>query len=432
MVSGLAPALATSDGDLAQRLNEGSRSSTEGARGKVLRTGFVIVEVGLSFILLAAAGVLLESFSKVQMVDTGFDPHGVLAVRLSLPKVRYPHLADLTRFYDALLPHLEALPGASAVGVTQMLPLSGGIASIPFTIVGRAFSKAEVPQAQYRIVSPLYLKAMRIPLRKGREFNESDTNRSPLICQINETLAKRFWPKGDAVGAHLMLNDNDSGPREAEVVGIIRDVKDRGLEAAPSFDIYIPLRQTHEDTIDQLQDNQYWVVRTDGDPLALAKAIREQVRRVDGDVATSNVRSMDQYLSLTIAPRRFNLRLLLIFALAALALALAGIYGVISYSVNQRAHEIGVRMAMGARRSHVLRMVVGDGIKPVLLGLVLGILSVFGLSKALASLVYAVSASDPSTLAVVVLIFGCVSLAALYFPARRAARIDPLVILRTD
>ena len=173
-------------------------------------------------------------------------------------------------------------------------------------------------------------------------------------------------------------------------------------------------------------------MRTDSDPLALAKAIREQVRRVDGDVATSNVRSMDQYLSLTIAPRRFNLRLLLIFALAALALALAGIYGVISYSVNQRAHEIGVRMAMGARRSHVLRMVVGDGIKPVLLGLVLGILSVFGLSKALASLVYAVSASDPATLAVVVLIFGCVSLAALYFPARRAARIDPLVILRTD
>ena len=229
-----------------------------------------------------------------------------------------------------------------------------------------------------------------------------------------------------------MLNDNDSGPREAEVVGIIHDVKDRGLEAAPSFDIYIPLRQTHEDGVVWLQDNQYWVLLTDGDPLALANAFREQVRGVDGDVAASNIRSMDQYLSLTIAPRRFNLQLLSVFALAALALALAGIYGVISYSVNQRAHEIGVRMAMGARRSHVLRMVIADGIKPVLAGLALGILSVLGLSKALASLVYAVSASDPATLAIVTLLFGGVSLAALYLPAQRATRIDPLVILRGD
>jgi putative ABC transport system permease protein len=312
-----------------------------------------------------------------------------------------------------------------------MLPLSGGIASVPFTIVGRAFSKAEVPQAQYRIVNPMYLEAMRIALLAGREFNESDTDRTPPICHINETLAKRFWPRGDALGAHVMLDDNDSGPRDAEVVGIIHDVKDRGLEAAASFDIYLPLRQTQEDTVVQLQDNQYWVLRTGGDPLALANAFREQVRSVDGDVAASNVRSMEQYLSLTLAPRRFNLQLLSVFALAALALALAGIYGVISYSVKQRAHEIGVRMAMGARRGHVLRMVIIDGIKPVLAGLALGILSVFGLGKALASLVYAVSASDPDTLAGVTLMFGCVSLAALYFPARRATRIDPLAILRS-
>lgn len=191
---------------------------------------------------------------------------------------------------------------------------------------------------------------------------------------------------------------------EAEVVGIIHDVKDRGLEAAPRFDIYIPLRQTHEDGVVWLQDNQYWILRTDGDPLALASAFREQVRGVDGDVAASNVRSMDQYLALTIAPRRFNLQLLSVFALAALALALAGIYGVISSSVNQRVHEIAA----------------------------LGMLSVFGLSKALANLVYAISASDPATLAGVTLLFGCVSLAALYLPARRATRIDPLVILRTD
>jgi putative ABC transport system permease protein len=180
------------------------------------------------------------------------------------------------------------------------------------------------------------------------------------------------------------------------------------------------------------QNSQYWVVRTDGEPLVLANAFRKEVRGVDGDVAASNVRSMDQYLSLTIAPRRFNLQLLSVFALAALALALAGIYGVISSSVNQRAHELGVHMAMGARSSHVLRIVIADGIKPVLAGLALGILGVLGLRKALASLVFSVSASDPTTLASVTLLFGGVSLAALYFPARRATRIDPLAILRTD
>jgi putative ABC transport system permease protein len=313
-----------------------------------------------------------------------------------------------------------------------MLPLSGGIASIHFTIVGRAFSKEQAPEAQYRIVTPMYLKVMRIPLLTGREFNESDTDRTRLVCHISETLAKRYWPTGDAVGAHVMLDDNDSGPREAEVVGIIHDVKDRGLEASPSFDIYIPLRQTHEDTVVWLQNNQYWVLRTGGDPLALAGVFREQVRSVDPDVAASYIRSMDQYFSLTIAPRRFNLQLLSVFALAALALALAGIYAVISYSVNQRAHEIGVRMAIGAQRRDVLWMVIADGIKPVLAGLTLGILSVFALTKAVASLLFAVSASDPATLAGVTILFSGVSLAALYLPARRATKIDPLAVLRTD
>jgi predicted permease len=432
IATGLAPALSISRGDLAQHLNEGSRGSTEGGRGKALRTALIVVEVALSLILLAGAGVLLRSFSKVQTVDTGFDPHGVLAVRLSLPKARYPHLADVTRFYDALLPRTQTLAGVSVSGVVDMLPLSGVVSSVPFTVVGRAFSKEQIPEAQYRTVSPTYLKVMRIPLLAGREFNESDTDRTRLVCHINETLAKRYWPTGDAVGAHVMLYDNDSGPREAEIVGIIHDVKDRGLEAAPSFDVYIPLRQMHEDEVVWLRQSQYWVLRTDGDPLALANAFREEVRRVDGDVAASNVRSMDQYLSLTIAPRRFNLQLLSVFALAALALALAGIYGVISYSVNQRAHEIGIRMAMGAQPSCVLRMVIAEGIKPVLAGLALGILAVLGLSKVLASMVFAVSASDPATLAGATLIFGSVSLAALYSPARRAAKIDPLIILRTD
>ncbi|MGH9745982.1 MAG: FtsX-like permease family protein [Candidatus Acidiferrales bacterium] len=313
-----------------------------------------------------------------------------------------------------------------------MLPLSGRIASIPFTIVGRAFSKDKALEGQYRIVSPMYLKAMRIPLLAGREFNESDTDRITLVCYVNETLAKRYWDSGGALGAHLMLDDNDSKPREAEVVGVIHDVKDRGLEAAPSFDIYIPLRQTHEDSVAWLQDNQNWVLRTDSNPLAWAGAFREEVRNVDADVAASNVRSMDQYLSLTLAPRRFNLQLLSVFAIASLIMALAGIYAVISYSVNQRAHEIGIRLAVGAQRRDVLWMVIAEGMKPVLAGLALGILSVLTLTKALASLLFAVSASDSATLAGVTLLFSGVSLVALYLPARRATKIDPLAVLRSD
>jgi len=432
LTSGLAPALSVAHGDLARQLNEASRGSTEGVQGKVLRTGLVVIEVALSLVLLAGAGVLLKSFSKVQTVDPGFDPHGVLTVRLSLPKNRYPHVADMSRFYDALLLRVQALPGVSAAAVVQMLPLSGLISRTPFTVAGRAFSREETPEAEYRIASPNYLKVMRIPLLAGREFSESDTDQTQLVCHINETLAKRYWPAGNAVGSHLMLNDNDSGPREAEIVGIIYDVKDRGLETSSSFDIYIPLRQTHEDSIAWLQNYQHWVLRTQNDPLGLADTFREQVRTVDAEVAASNVRSMDQYYSTTIAPRRFNLQLLSIFALAAFALALAGIYGVISYSVNQRAHEIGVRMAVGAQRSDVLWMVITDGMKPVVAGLALGILSVLALTRAIASLLFAVSPSDPITLTWVTLLFCGASLAALLVPACRAANNDSLAVLRTD
>lgn len=432
LATGLAPALSITRGDLARQLNEASRGSTEGARGKVLRTGLVVIEVGLSLILLAGAAALLKSFSNVRAVDPGFDPHGVLAVRLSLPKNRYRHVADAARFYDALLPRIQALPGVSSVGVIQMLPLSGLISRTPFTVVGRAFSKEEIPEAEYRLVSPMYLKVMRIPLLAGREFTEGDTDQTRLVCYVNETLAKRYWTSGHALGAHVMLDDNDSGPREAAIVGIIHDVKDRGLETSPSFDIYIPIRQTHEDSIAWLQNSQNWVVRTQNDPLALADTFHERVRIVDGEVATSNVRSMDQYYSMTMAPRRFNLELLSVFAFAALALALAGIYGVISYSVNQRAHEIGVRMALGAQRGDVLRIVLTDGMKPVLLGCGLGILAIFALTKAVASLLFAVSASDPATLLWVTLAFCGASLAALVVPACRATKIDSIAVLRTD
>ena len=432
MVTGLVPAFSVSYGDLAQQLNETSRGSTEGRRGKALRAGLVVVEVALCLILLAGAGVLLKSFSKLQNVEAGFDPQGVLSVRLSLPTNRYPHLVDVMKFYEALLPRVQALPGVEATAVAQIMPLSGAAWSIPFTVVGQAFSKEEIPDAQYRIVSPAYLKVMRIPLIAGREFNESDTARTRLVCYVNQTLAKRYWPQGGAVGAHLMLDDNNTGSREAEIVGVIHDVKDRGPETAAGFDVYIPLRQTHESHAVWIQDNQYWVLRTDIDPLALADNFRKQLRIVDSEVAASNVRSMDQYLALTFAPRRFNLRLLSIFAAAALVLALAGIYGVVSYSVSQRTYEIGVRMSVGAQRRDIMQMVITEGMKTVFVGLAIGVLGVFALTRALSSLVFAVSPSDPLTLLEVASLFCAASLAAICVPAGRAANINSLSVLRTN
>jgi putative ABC transport system permease protein len=282
----------------------------------------------------------------------------------------------------------------------------------------------------YRIVNPTYLNVMRIPLLVGREFDENDTAHTPLVCYINETLARRYFPAGNAVGAHLLLDDNDFKPRAAEVVGVIHDIKDTGLETRPTFDIYIPLRQAHEDTVGSLQDYQYWVVRANIDPLALADTFRQQVRSVDADVAVSNIQSMDQQIAVTMGPRRFNLELLSLFAIAALALALAGIYGVVSYSVKRRTHEIGVRMALGANQIDVLRMVIEDGMKPVLAGAALGILGVFALTKEVNSLLFAVSATDSATLALVTLLFCSLSLAALLLPARRASKTDPLAVLR--
>lgn len=432
IATGLAPALSVSRGDLARQLSEGSRGNTGGDRGKMIRNGLVVVEVALSFVLLAGAGLLLRSFSQVQSVETGFDMHGVLTARLSLPAARYPRVEDVGRFYDALLPRLEALPGVSGAGETQMLPLSGMISSIPFTVAGRAFSREEIPQAEYRIVSPMYLRVMQIPLLAGREFREDENERTRLVCYVNQTMAKRFWRAGEALGAHLMLNDNNAGPREAEIVGVIGDVKDRGPESAPSFDIYIPMRQTHEDSVGLLRDLQYWALRTRGEPLALGDALREQVRRVDADVAASNVRSMEQYYKEVLEPRRFNLRLVATFAIAAVGLALAGIYGVVAYGVSQRANEIGVRMAIGAEPRRVLWMVIVDGSKAVMAGLAIGVVCVFGLTRALASLLFGASASASATLASVALLFAVVAFAALYLPARRATRIDCLTVLRGE
>jgi putative ABC transport system permease protein len=273
---------------------------------------------------------------------------------------------------------------------------------------------------------------MRIPLLAGREFSDADSDRAATVCLINETAAKKYWPQTSPIGAHLRIDDNDTGPREVEVVGVVGDVRHAGLEKPAGYDVYIPLQQIHEDGVVWMRNNQYWILRSTKDPLTLAGPFRGEVRAVDADVAASNVRTVEQYLEASVAPRRLNLELLGAFAGAALLLALAGIYAVISYSVSRRTHEIGVRMSLGAQRGDVLRLVLGEGMKLVAAGLGLGLAGSFVALRVISSLLFSVSPNDAATYASVVLLLTGLALAALYFPARRATKADPLVVLRSS
>ncbi|HKQ98155.1 MAG TPA: FtsX-like permease family protein, partial [Candidatus Polarisedimenticolia bacterium] len=364
--------------------------------------------------------------------DPGFDPGRLLAARLSLPKSRYADRASVTRFHDALARNLEAIPGVERAGAVSALPLSGTVAAIPFAIAGRATPPGEAMVAAYGVADPGYFETMRIPLVAGRGFDPHDTAESAPVVLISQSLARSHWRDGDAVGAHLLLDDNDVGPRRVEVVGVVGDVRQESLDGEPARHIYLTLPQMPEDGVGWLVGNQYWMVRATGDPAALQAQVRGAIQAVDPDAPTSDLRTMDQYLAASVAPRRFNLWLLTLFAGMALALAASGLYGVIAYGVAQRQREIGIRMALGAGRRDVLALVVGQGLRLALAGVAAGVATAALLTRFIASLLYEVPATDALTfLSIAALLIG-VALLACYLPARRATRVDPLVALHTE
>ncbi len=435
MIFGLALALQASKVDLNQELKGASRGSGDGPAGNRVRSLLVISEVALSLVLLASAGLFIKSFQRLQGVNPGFEAKHLLAARLSLPTGRYSRPDAVAGFYERLRPRIERLPGVESVSPVSILPLSGLTPSVEFTSLEHPPSSlAEIPAAQYRMIGPGYFHTMKIPLLQGREFTERDRADAPGVVIINQTLARRFWPGGNPLGSHLKLDDSDGNPppRAVEIVGVVGDVKHVGLDDEPAPGIYVPYYQIPQARMTWATNNMYWVVRTATDPMTLAAAVRREAAAVDKDVPASSIRSMEQYLAASVAPRRFNLQLLSAFAVAALILAATELYGVISYSVEQRTREIGLRMALGAQGRDVLRLVVREGMRLALIGVAVGLICALIITRLMTSLLFEVSANDPVTFAVIALSLIVVALLACYLPARKATKVDPMIALRGE
>lgn len=421
IVFGIAPALQLPRLSIQEVVKDGGRGST-GSRRRWLRRSLVVSEVAVAMVLLIGAGLLINSFWRLQQVDRGFDARNVLTLNMTLS--RYSTNEQQVAFLKETLERVSQTPGVRAAGVTSTLPLGGG-PSTEFVIEGRPpLAAGDQPTADIRIVDPNYFHAMGIPLRAGRPFAETDSTTAPAVMVINENMARRFWPDEDPIGKRVTMKDWGA-PLTGEIVGIAGDVKADGLDSETRPMIYWAYPQF------PVIFNSI-VVRTDGNPLSLAGAIKSQIWSVDPAQPIASVATMEQLLADSVSPRRFNMTLIGVFAVIALALAAVGIYGVISYTVSQRTHEIGIRVAVGAQGADVLRLVVGQGMALALSGVGVGLIAAFGLTRLMSSLLFGVTATDPLTFIAVPVILTGTALAACFVPARRATKIDPMIALRYE
>ena len=428
---GLAPAAAALKPDLCNALKEGSGSSPAAA-GNRLRGAFVVLQCGLALVLLTSAGLLLKSFYRLLQVDPGFRAEKVLTLAIRLPETRYPWLSPQTgAFFKRLLERVETLPSVSSAGLTDSLPLTHySMLMRGINIEGGPPQPPNAdPVTAFMAVSRDYFHTMGIALLKGREFSEADvaggSGDSPNVLMVNETMARHYWPGEDPVGRRLSMVVPGHGQGQATVVGVVADVRHEGLEAEVQPEIYRPYLRSPMNIM-------ALAVRTSADPTQVVNAIRQAVWALDSEQPVYDVSTMEERLSESVAPRRFNLLLLGIFAVLALGLAAVGIYGVMSYAVTARTHEIGVRMALGASGSAVLKLVVGGAVKLAFLGVVVGIFAALAVTRLISSLLYQTRATDIGTFTSVSLLLLAVAFLAAYIPARRATKVDPMVALRYE
>ncbi|HEX8290915.1 MAG TPA: ABC transporter permease [Pyrinomonadaceae bacterium] len=426
VVFGLLPALSASKTDLAESLKEGgSRGSTAGQSARRLRGSLVVAEIAITAVLLACSGLMIRSFLAIQSVDPGFRPERVLTFEFSLPSARYKDEPQMAAFYEQLTARAAALPGVERAALVDALPLSSGADVLSFVIEGRPELPPEkVQDAIFTVSTPDYFDVMGVGHVRGERMSERHREGVPDVGLINETMARKFWPGEDPVGKRINMGDPARSPW-ITVVGVVRDTRSSGLDKEPYPQVYLPALQFR-------QRAMTFVARTSSDPAALVPAVRRELAALDKDLPLYNVRTMEQVMSDSVSRRRFQMVLITAFAGVGLLLAAVGIYGVISYSVAQRRHEIGVRMALGARAADILRLVVGQGLGLALLGVGVGVAGSLALTRLMASLLYGVSATDPLTFVCVSVALLGVALLACLIPARRATKVDPMIALRYE
>ncbi|HEV2914607.1 MAG TPA: ABC transporter permease [Pyrinomonadaceae bacterium] len=430
IIFGLAPALQSSKPDLDSSLKEGGRHTT-GVAGRRTRRILVKAEIALALVLLVGAGLMLKSFWRLLNTDSGFDPKNVLTARITLPESKYPQQQQVDAFYEQLLERIRALPGVQSAATVTYLPLSGFNSNASFEIEGRPrASEGSEQNADYRMISEDYFRTMGIALVRGRSFEGSDQEDAPGVVIINETMAHRFWPDEDPLGKRINLGV--PGSPWLTIVGIVRDVKQRGLDDRPKPMMHFLHSQNAYSKGLGIWRQSSLVIRTASEPLALSSAVKSAVQTMDKDLPVARIQTMQQVLDRSVSQPRFTMLLLVMFAVVALLLAAVGVYGVMAYSVTQRTHEIGIRMALGARRSDVIRLIVGQGIKLALVGVGLGMIGAFALTRVISSLLYNVSPTDPAVFAGVSVLLTMVSLLACFVPALRATRVDPVIALRDE
>jgi len=427
IVFGLAPALQAAKIDLNEALKQGGGRSGTGARHRRLRGALVVIEIALALVLLVGAGLLIRAFLRLRALDIGVNPENALTLRTMLPRNKYGELPKRDAFYRQVLERVRALPGVVSAGYTTAMPLTWKGGTNGFAIEGHEQGPGQ--DAQSRQVSAGYMETMGFKLRQGRFFDDHDDAQAQPAAIINETLARQFWPGENALGKRFKLGSVDSQNPWVTVVGVVGDVKEMGLEAPAKAEMFFPYQQMPRMLWNMPRD---LAVRTTGDPMSVAAAARQAIWSVDRNQPVSNVRTMKEILSEEAAQRRIGMTLLAAFAALALALASLGIYGVLSYSVAQRTQEIGVRMALGAGRKDVLRMMLADGMRLATAGLAIGLGVSFAMTRLMAGLLFGVSAKDPLTFGSVTLLLITVALMACFIPARRATRVDPMVALRTE
>ncbi len=422
IVFGLAPALTASGTNLQSPLKEGGRTGT--GRGARARNAFVVIEIAVALVLLAGAGLLVRSFGRLLAVDRGFDTERTVTMRVSLPMSRYGETAQRVQFYQRLFERIDTLPGVRTSGGVSFLPLTGLGAATRFEVIGRPAPPpgAGAPVCDVRVFAHKYLETLGVPLVRGRLFVEHDAADAGGRIVINEKLATQYFPGEDPIGKRIRVNWND--PREDEIIGVVGDVR-HNLEVEPRATIYWPYARF-------AYPSMTLTVNSALDAASVGRSVTAIVRELDPQLAVADVRTMDDVVSASVAQRRVTMMLLAIFAGVALLLAAVGIYGVIAYSVTQRTQEIGIRLALGAQRGNVLRLVVGQALLLTFVGVAIGAAGAFGLTRLMEGLLFDTRAADPLTFVVVSLILAAVAVLAAYVPGRRATRVDPVIALRSE